>query len=165
MHDHKITESETSCLATLIMIQYSTDSDLEADLWSMLCCIVTKKRITPYSLIVNIALTFKESSFDNWVKDVEWCEHICSAFLWPGLVMVLINFTSVLFQWCQIKPPVTSRWDEGKKKTCICWFFYTEKKRRADLFNLKYKGSSRKLLYVFGLQRALTLTPLRWSRI
>lgn len=115
-----------------------------------------KETITPYSLIVNIALTFKESSFDNWVKDVEWCEHICSAFLWSGLVKVLINFTSILFQWCQIKPPVTSRWDERKKHD----FFYTEKKR-ADLFNLQYKGSSRKLLYVFGLQRALTLTPLR----
>lgn len=109
----------------------STDSDLEADLWSMLCCIVTKKRITPYSLIVNIALTFKESSFDNWVKDVEWCEHICSAFLWPGLVMVLINFTSVLFQWCQIKPPVTSRWDEGKKKNMYMLIFLHWKKKKS----------------------------------
>lgn len=118
-----------------------------------------KETITPYSLIVNIALTFKESSFDNWVKDVEWCEHICSVFLWSGLVKVLINFTSVLFQWCQIKPPVTSRWDEGKKH--VYADFFTLKKKRADLFNLKYKGSSRKLLYVFGLQRALTLTPLR----
>lgn len=95
----------------------------------MLCCIVTKKRLTPYSLIVNIALTFKESSFDNWVKDVEWCEHICSAFLWSGLVKVLINFTSVLFQWCQIKPPVTSRWDEGKKHVYADFFTLKKKSR------------------------------------
>lgn len=89
-----------------------------------------KETITPYGLIVNIALTFKESSFDNWVKDVEWCEHICSVFLWPGLVKVLINFTSVLFQWCQIKPPVTSRWDEGKKHVYADFFTLKKKKSR-----------------------------------
>lgn len=92
--------------------------------------------ITPYSLIVNIALTFKESSFDNWVKDVEWCEHICSAFLWSGLVKVLINFTSILFQWCQIKPPVTSRWDEGKKHD-----FFTLKKKEQICSTSSTKGA------------------------